>query len=310
MKAEIRICSLLPSTTEIVCELGLQKNLVGITHECDYPSEILDVQVVTKSLIDHTGSTSSQINTHISEALHKGSGIYAIDNEALSKVDPTMILTQELCEVCAVSYTLVEESVRTLGGDQKILSFEPSNLAGILDSILQIGKQTNTESKASEIVDQSHSRLDFVKSESLKSPKTPRVLGLEWLDPPFIGGHWVPEMIEYAGGVEAISLRESPSREIKWEEAIDASPDLVILMVCGFDLEITVAEFHNLSKDKSWGSDFWETFKGDTYIVDGSSYFSRPGPRIVDGLEILAEIIQPEIFPRARPSSDWVKIAK
>mgnify|MGYP001405028696 CR=1 FL=1 len=109
MKAEIRICSLLPSTTEIVCELGLQKNLVGITHECDYPSEILDVQVVTKSLIDHTGSTSSQINTHISEALHKGSGIYAIDNEALSKVDPNIILTQELCEVCAVSYSMVEE---------------------------------------------------------------------------------------------------------------------------------------------------------------------------------------------------------
>ena len=124
MEPEIRICSLLPSTTEIVCDLGLKDNLVGITHECDYPAEIRGVEVVTKSLIDHTGSTSGQINTHIVEALHKGSGIYAIDNEALNRVNPNIVLTQELCEVCAVSYSLVEESVRTLGGDQKILSFE------------------------------------------------------------------------------------------------------------------------------------------------------------------------------------------
>jgi len=303
MKAEIRICSLLPSTTEIVCELGLQENLVGITHECDYPSEILDVEVVTKSLIDHTGSTSSQINTHISEASHKGSGIYAIDNEALSRVDPTMILTQELCEVCAVSYTLVEESVRTLAGDQKILSFEPSNLAGILDSILQIGKQTNTESKASEIVDQSHSRLDFVKSESLKSPKTSRVLGLEWLDPPFIGGHWVPEMIEIAGGTPALGKREEPSRQVSWEEVSKSSPEIIVLMVCGFDLARTIEEFDLLKE-----SDFWKQYDGEIYAVDGSAYFSRPGPRIIDGVEILAEIINPHIFTRKTDPNGWKKI--
>ena len=303
MKAEIRICSLLPSTTEIVCELGLKENLVGVTHECDYPAEILGVQVVTKSLIDHTGSTSRQINTHISEALHKGSGIYAIDDEALSRVDPNIILTQELCEVCAVSYSLVEKSVRTLSGDQKILSFEPSNLEGILDSILQIGKQTNTESKASSIVDQAHSRLEFVKSESLKTLKTPRVLGLEWLDPPFNGGHWVPEMIEIAGGTPALGKREEPSKQITWEEVSKSSPEIIVLMVCGFDLAKTIEEF-DLLRD----SDFWKTYNGEIYAVDGSAYFSRPGPRIIDGVELLAEIINPHIFSRKTDPNAWKKI--
>ena len=303
MKPEIRICSLLPSTTEIVCELGLKENLVGITHECDYPAEIRDVQVVTKSLIDHTGSTSSQINTHISEALHKGSGIYAIDNEALSKVDPNIILTQELCEVCAVSYSMVEESVRTLRGNQKILSFEPSNLEGILDSILQIGKQTNTESKASSIVGQAHSRLDFIKSQSLKSSAKPRVLGLEWLDPPFIGGHWVPEMIEIAGGTPALGKHEEPSRQVTWEEVSKSSPEIIVLMVCGFDLVKTIEEFDLLKE-----SDFWKTYDGKIYAVDGSAYFSRPGPRIIDGVELLGEIINPNIFSRKTDSNAWRKI--
>ena len=303
MEPEIRICSLLPSTTEIVCDLGLKDNLVGITHECDYPAEIRGVEVVTKSLIDHTGSTSGQINTHIVEALHKGSGIYAIDNEALNRVNPNIVLTQELCEVCAVSYSLVEESVRTLSGDQKILSFEPSNLEGILDSILQIGKQTNTESTAHSIIDQAHSRLDFVKSQTLKSTETPRVLGLEWLDPPFIGGHWVPEMIEIAGGTPALGKREEPSKQVSWEEVWKSSPEIIVLMVCGFDLAKTIEEFYLLSE-----SEFWKTFEGEIYAVNGSAYFSRPGPRIIDGVEILGEILNPDIFGREKGPNAWKKI--
>ena len=306
----MRICSLLPSTTEIVCALGMETSLVGKTHECDYPPEIGHVEVVTKSLIDHTESSSSEIDRHISEAMHSGSGIYSIDDSALAKINPDLILTQELCEVCAVSYSQVEASVRKLESDIDVISLEPTTLEGIHETVVEIGNAVGAHNEANELSQSLRKRIERIREMTSSSSFNPKILSLEWLDPPFCGGHWVPEMIEYAGGVEAISLRESPSREIKWEEAIDASPDLVILMVCGFDLEKTVAEFHNLSKDKSWGSDFWETFKGETYIVDGSSYFSRPGPRIVDGLEILAEIIQPEIFPRARPSSAWVKIAK
>ena len=303
MTTAIRICSLLPSTTEIVCALGLKENLVGITHECDYPRDISEIQVVTKSLIDHSGSSSLEINRHISEALHSGSGIYAIDNESLELTNPDLILTQELCEVCAVSYSQVEESVRTLSGNQTVLSFEPSNIEGILDSIIQIGKQTNTEPNAKSLVTEAHGRIDTVKSKCSNSPRKPRVLGLEWLEPPFIGGHWVPEMIQIAGGTPALGDQEAPSMEITWEQALTSSPEIIVLMVCGFDLERTVEEFNLLSE-----SEFWKKYDGDIYAVDGSAYFSRPGPRIIDGIEILSEIIHPNIFQRKTEPNAWMKM--
>ncbi|SVC21836.1 uncharacterized protein METZ01_LOCUS274690, partial [marine metagenome] len=289
----MRICSLLPSTTEIVCALGLKENLVGITHECDYPQDISEIQVVTKNLIDHSGSNSQEINRHISEALHSGSGIYAIDNKSLESTNPDLILTQELCEVCAVSYSQVKESVRTLSGTQTVLSFEPSNIEGILDSIVRIGKHTNTEPNAKTLVSEAHGRIDAVKSKCSDSAINPRVLGLEWLEPPFIGGHWVPEMIEIAGGTPALGDQEAPSMEITWDQALASSPEIIVLMVCGFDLKRTVEEFHLLSE-----SEFWKKYDGEIYAVDGSAYFSRPGPRIIDGIEILSEIIHPNIFQR------------
>jgi len=299
----IRICSLLPSTTEIVCALGLKENLVGITHECDYPQEISEIQVVTKSLINHSGSNSHEINKHITEALHSGSGIYSIDNEALEFTNPDLILTQELCEVCAVSYSQVEESVRTLSGHQTVLSFEPSNIEGILDSIIQIGKQTCTEANAKALVSEAHGRIDVVKSKSSDSSKKPSVLGLEWLEPPFIGGHWVPEMIEIAGGSPALGDQAEPSREITWEQALEASPQIIVLMVCGFGLERTMEEFSLLN-----GSNFWKKYNGEIYAVNGSAYFSRPGPRIIDGIEILSEIIHPNIFQRKTEPNAWMKV--
>ncbi len=303
MTTTMRICSLLPSTTEIVCALGLKENLVGITHECDYPQDISEIQVVTKSLIDHSGSNSQEINRHISEALHSGSGIYAIDNKSLEFTNPDLILTQELCEVCAVSYTQVEESVRSLSGNQTVLSFEPSSIEGILDSIIRIGKQTNTEPNAKAIVREAHGRIDSVRSKSSDSAKKPRVLGLEWLEPPFIGGHWVPGMIEIAGGAPALGDQEAPSMEITWEQALASSPQIVVLMVCGFDLKRTVEEFHLQSE-----SEFWKKYDDSIYAVDGSAYFSRPGPRIIDGIEILSEIIHPNIFQRKTEPNAWMKI--
>lgn len=303
MLNDIRICSLLPSTTEIVCALGLKENLVGITHECDYPLGMDGIPIVTKSLIDHSESTSQQINRHISEAMHSGSGIYAIDNEALEIASPNLILTQELCEVCAVSYSMVEKSVNKLTGNQTVLSFEPSSIEGILDSIIEVGKQTNTESNAKALVHEARLRINRVKSRSSGSLSQPKVLGLEWLDPPFIGGHWVPEMIKIAGGKPALSLQKEPSKEVTWREIIDCSPDVIVLMVCGFDLHKTVSEFDLLKE-----SEFWKKYSGKIFAVDGSAYFSRPGPRIVDGIEILGEIIHPEIFERKTANDAWLRI--
>ena len=299
----MRICSLLPSTTEIVCSLGLQDSLVGITHECDYPPEILSIPVVTESLIDHSNSSSSEIDRHISEAVHQGSGIYAIKDNILEATRPDLILTQELCEVCAVSYNMVEESVRELEGEQTVLSFEPQNLEGIFESILKIGRYTDSKGTSENLVDNLKSRVANVIHVANNASKKPKVLGLEWLDPPFIGGHWVPEMIKYAGGIDVMGVTEQASREITWQEALDSIPEIVVLMVCGFDLSKTIEEFQS-----NKNGPFWDTYGGAVYAVDGSSYFSRPGPRIVDGLEILAEIFHPSQFPKIRSDRDWVKI--
>ena len=300
----MKICSLLPSTTEIVCALGLEEELVAITHECDFPESILDKPVVTRSLIDHSNSNSSEINTHISEALHNGSGIYEILTPVLEQSGADIILTQELCEVCAVSYSDVEKSIREIKGHQKILSFEPNDLNGILESIEQIGHHTNAIKVASTVTNELRDRIKKVKSKSDLISQTPKVLAIEWLSPPFIGGHWVPEMIELAGGVNVIGEVTSPSREITWAEASDADPDIVILMVCGFDLNTTIEEF----KTSKTGP-FWENYSGKIYATDGSAYFSRPGPRIVDGLEILSEIIHPEDFPKKSPANAWLQLS-
>jgi len=300
----MRICSLLPSTTEIVCSLGLQDSLVGITHECDYPLGISKVPVVTESIVDHKNSTSLEIDRHISAAVHSGSGIYKIKNDVLNASKPDLILTQELCEVCAVSYSMVEASVKELKGKQTVLSFEPINLEGIFESIERIGDFTNVDDVSKPLVKGLRTRVSQVRKKAAVANEKPHVLGLEWLDPPFIGGHWVPEMIESAGGKDVIGLREMPSRQISWQEASVSSPEIVVLMVCGFDLSKTVAEFRSAKTGP-----FWDSFAGSIFAVDGSSYFSRPGPRIVDGLEILAEIFQPLLFPRRHTENDWVKIS-
>ena len=309
MSSTLRICSLLPSTTEIVCALGLSDNLVGITHECDYPPEIDGITVVTKSLFDHSTSSSYEINQHITESffegteVHSGSGIYALDNEALKSANPDLILTQELCKVCAVSYDLVEKSIKELNGLQTVLSFEPSTVEEILETIIGIGEKTDTEYEANAIVADSFRRINIIKEKINNIDNSPIVLGLEWLDPFFIGGHWVPEMIEIAGGINALGKIKNPSIVVSETEILDAQPNIIVLMVCGFDLEKTINEFSILQKNE-----FWQKYTGQIYAVDGSAYFSRPGPRIIEGIEILSEIIHPEIFPRRKNTSAWKRI--
>ena len=299
----MRICSLLPSTTEIVCALGLSDSLVGITHECDYPSAVSTVPVVTRSLIDHSNSSSNEINTHISEAVHSGSGIYSIDNKLLDLVNPELILTQELCQVCAVAYSDVERCVSTLSGEQTVLSFEPLSVEDILDTITHIGKYTGSESAALALVEQAHDRVRTVQEKSNTVTRRPNVLAVEWLEPLFTGGHWVPEMIEIAGGTSALGYAGAPSKQVTEREAIESKADLAILMICGYNLEQTLTEFAKTSENT-----FWREYKGPVYAVDGSAYFSRPGPRIIDGVEILSEIISPTLFSRKTSESDWLQV--
>ena len=284
----MRICSLLPSATEIVCALGLGDQLVAVTHECDFPPEVGTLPPITRSAIDHSGSSSREIHHHISQAVHTGSSIYDLDQNLLKELQPDLILTQELCQVCAVSYGSVQEAVRRLEGERTVLSLEPTTLSEILQTVEQVAKFTGLTEKAL----------------AASADSRPRVFAMEWLDPPLVGGHWVPEMIEAAGGTNRLGSTGSPSFKISWSQISQYDPQIIVLMPCGFNLARTQEEATQVEFPPEWHSSEAAT-SGRVYAVDGSSYFNRPGPRIVDGLQILAEIIHPELFPRQSPIHAW-----
>lgn len=300
----MRVCSLLPSATEIVCALGLGDQLVAVTHECDFPPQITRLPRITRSLLDHSGQSSREIDNHIARAVHEGSGIYSLDRDLLQHLDPDLILTQELCDVCAVSYRTVREAVRLLEGPRQVLSLEPTNLSQILETIVQVGEMMGVRERSQQLKAELRQRIDQIASTAAQPGGRPGVFAMEWLDPPFVGGHWVPEMIHLAGGRDLLGQENSPSFTASWEEIAASSPDLVILMPCGLDLEQTLDEFHRTPLPAEW-QDLPAVRSGQVYAVNGSAYFNRPGPRIVEGLEILSEIIHPNLFPRRSPPDRW-----
>lgn len=293
----MRICSLLPSATEIVCSLGLADDLAAITHECDYPPEIARLPPVTSSVVDSTNMSSAEIDAAIRRSLENLSTIYYLDRDLLAKLQPDLILTQELCEVCAVSFDRVQEAAHSACPGARILSLEPHSLSGILDNIREVAEATGDGTRADELLASLQTRVATLQQGATVSEKRPRTLTLEWLDPVFIGGHWVPEMVELAGGVDVLGRAGERSRQVEWSEVSAGGPEVVVLMPCGFNLERTVEEFRRQSLPSDWHS-LPAVKNSQVYAVDGSSYFNRPGPRIVDGLEILARIIHPEIFGR------------
>jgi len=290
----MRICSFLPSTTEIVFALGLGDDLVGVTHECDYPPEAKDKQRVIMSLIKPEELRSDEIDKLVRENYRAGKSTYIVEEEALRRANPDIILTQGLCDVCAVSGNEVMEAVRVLGHSPQIISLEPHTIDGILDTILAIGEATQKRERAEELVDKLKSRIGRIKSLLGEEKDRPRVFCMEWLDPPYVAGHWVPEMVEIAGGECGIGRAGGPSFRVSWDEIVDYSPQFIILMPCGFNIEKTLCEVDTVTSNEYWHR-LPAARKGHVYLVDANSYFSRPGPRIVDGLEILAKIFHPEV---------------
>ena len=286
----MRICSLLPSATEIVCALGLEGHLVGVSHECDYPLTVRSKPVLTRSRIDHTGQSSAEIDALVSSRLHDHEGIYALNERLLAELKPDLILTQELCEVCAVSYEQVQTAVRALHGDQTLLSLEPNDIAGILGTIEAVGAAAGCAKKATELISNIQAQLGELRRAGAARPSHRRIACLEWIDPPFSGGHWVPEMVESAGGLDTLAAQGDRSRRISWDEVAAAKPEVIVLMPCGFDVEGTLAEFRRTPRAPEW-SRIPAMASGQIYAVDANAYFSRPGPRIVRGIEILAEIL-------------------
>lgn len=303
----MRICSFLPSNTEILYQLGLGESVVGVTHECDYPPAAAEKPRVVTSFMKPSELTSAVIDTLVKENKAAGKSTYFVELDTLREARPDIIITQDLCEVCAVSGNEVVSAIGALDYTPEIVSLYPRSLGDILDSITRIGDATGTIARAWEVVEGLGARIDAIRSRFSGERDTARVLALEWLDPPFAGGHWVPEMIGLAGGEAGIVAPGEPSREISWDEVSELAPQVTVVMACGFDINRTMEEIDTITSNPQW-MHTPAARKGQVYVTDANSYFSRPGPRIVDGLEILANILHPEAGDYSPPPDAVVNL--
>ncbi len=290
----MRIASLLPSATEIVCALGLENDLVAVTHECDYPESIRGKPVLTRSVLSGTRS-GADVDRHIRELVHQGSSIYSLDAPLLESLRPDLILTQELCDVCAVSYPIVERAARRLGSSPQLVSLEPETLDDVFENIRVVGALAGRSDTAERLCDSLRRRVTTVEQRVAGRPRL-RVVCLEWIDPPFNCGHWTPELVAIAGGDERLGVARQPAHLIDWRQVIDADPEVVVVMACGFSLDRSLREVETA------GGRF-EALRAQTWVVDGNAFFSRPGPRLVDSVEIMAGILHPGAVDAPHPSA-------
>ena len=311
MLDRMRIVSLLPSATEIVFALGLGDELVGRTHECDYPPEVVEVPVVTAGVGGSPDEASAAIHERVAHATHGGTSLYRLDRQALAAARPDLILTQGLCEVCAVSYREVTDAVRAMDVDITVVSLEPTSIEGILNSISTVGAMSEAEDEAVGLLELLRERLAAIENRVLERrlagvpPR--RVVCLEWLDPPFAAGHWVPEQVRRAGGWELLGREGESSVQTSWDDVRAVDPDQLMMMPCGFDANGTAREFDRMARPP-WFDELRAVRRGELFALDGSGYFSRPGPRVIDGIALLAELFDPEGFVDVAPPEAWIPV--
>lgn len=291
----MRIVSLLPSATEIICGIGLRDALVGVTHECDYPLDVVDLPKVTKTLIPHDAS-SGEIDRLVRQQLESQQALYSLDMPVLESLHPDLIVTQALCDVCAVAESEVQRAVGSLPGDPSVVNLEPTRLADVLECIRQVGRAADSESKAERYVGRLQDRINTVAERSLTIERRPSVMLMEWIDPPFCAGHWSPELVDIAGGREAIGVAGGRSVNTAWHQIVAADPEVMIIACCGYDVQRTLQDVPLLRSYPNWESMNCAK-SGRVYVVDGAAYFSRPGPRLVDSLEIMAHALHPQVHP-------------
>ena len=290
-----RVVSLLPSATEIVCALGLAEHLVAVTHECDYPPEVVGKPAVTASRISHQTMTSAEIDHAVRSQLDGHGSIYDLDEELLRQLEPDLILTQELCEVCAVSYKTVERAARMFDADVRVVSLEPHTIEDIFANVRTVGQLTGREAEADSLVRELMTRLDALALTLTEVPSRPRTLVLEWMEPPFAPGHWVPEQVAFGGGDPGFGRAGESSRTTTPEEIAAYDPERIVLAPCGYYKEDTLRALESARLPAGW-HELTGVKAGEVWAVDATSYFSRPGPRVVRGAEILARVIHPNIF--------------
>ncbi|WP_256685106.1 cobalamin-binding protein [Halococcus qingdaonensis] len=299
----MRVVSLLPSATEIVAALGIEP--VGVSHECDHPPRMADKPAVNRSRVDPTAS-STEIDEQVLEAERSG-GVYDIELDTLARLDPDLVVSQGICEVCAVDAVAVREAVDELQLDCEVLTTDPHSIGDVFDDIRRIGAATGTEERATELVADLEARVQAVERTATMTTERPRVAVLDWTDPAMVAGHWIPEMVEMAGGSYGLTDHGAASRPVEWETIREYDPEVLVVAPCGFDLDQTTENLVDLTDRPGW-DELTAVQDGRTYAIDGHQYVNRPGTRLVDSLEHLAGVIHPEAFERppreaARPLS-------
>ncbi|MBH0179890.1 MAG: cobalamin-binding protein [Nitrospira sp.] len=286
----MRIVSLLPSATEIVCALGLQDQLVGVTHECDYPQSVQSLPRVTRTLIP-VEAASSEIDRLVSEQLKATKALYQLDLPLLKELRPDVIVTQSLCDVCGVSPSDVQMALAQLSGAPHVVNLEPQSLDGLFEAIRHVASVVDVS--AEDTIQQLRGRVEAVAMRSAGVSERPRVTFLEWLDPPFSSGHWNPELVRIAGGIEGLGKEGQPSRRLRWDEVFVWQPDVIVIACCGFTVERAQQDLAGLQSVAGW-RELPAVRSGRVYVADGSHYFNRPGPRLVESLELIAHAIHPD----------------
>ena len=302
-----RIVTFLPSATELIYSLGAEDRLFGVTHECNYPSGAKTKLRVISSVFDPASMSSKQIDDKICQLMSEGKEIYNLNKENLLSAKPDLIISQNICEVCSAHTEHVNMAVEMLEKKPEVYTMDPHDVGEILVSIKDISRIIGKEKEGSRLIDSLSKRLEFVKGKTFE--KRPKVVAIEWVDPFFTSGHWIPEMIEIAGGENLISLGKMPSRKMKLEEIKEANPDIIVVMPCGFDVKRTVNEY----KKALAGNPEWNELKAvkenNVYAVDANSYFSKPSLRTITGIEVLASIFHPDVFGDLQlPEDSFMKI--
>jgi iron complex transport system substrate-binding protein len=291
-----RIISLLPAATEIAAALGLMDDVVGVSHECDFPDQANARPRVTRCPVHNAGLTSREVDAWVRRALRENGTIYTINEHLLRELRPDVILTQKLCDVCAVGYGTVTRLAETLPDPPEVVNLEPSSLSDIFEDIRRVAKVCGVTERADKLVAKLLFRVEAVRERVRGISDRPRCFLMEWVDPVFCSGHWGPELVEIAGGHDPLGRKHQPSVEINWEAVLNARPDVIVLALCGCDVARARRDYELLKKFAGFDS-LPAARNGRIYLVNASAYFARPGPRIVDSLEILAGMIHPKEFP-------------
>mgnify|MGYP000942992053 FL=1 len=302
-----RIVTFLPSATELIYSLGADDKLFGVTHECNYPNNAKSKPRVISSVFDPASMSSKQIDDKICQLMTDGKEIYNLNKENLLNAKPDLIISQNICEVCSAHTEHVKKAMEILEKKPEVYTMDPHDVDEILVSIKDISKMVGKEKEGNNLVDSLSKRLEFVKSKTFE--ERPKVVAIEWVNPFFTSGHWIPEMIEVAGGENLISTEKMPSRKMKLEEINEANPDIIVMMPCGFDVKRTISEYNNvLAKNTDW-NELEAVKENNVYAVDANSYFSKPSLRTITGIEVLASIIQPDVFDDLQlPEDSFSKI--